>query len=207
MIGIIDYGMGNLRSVQKAFEKVGAEAVILRGPDEVQRVDRLVLPGVGAFADGMEQLRTRGYEQAIKDFVATGKPFLGVCLGLQLLFDDSEEDAPNEGLSLLKGHVIRFAGSPFGPGKLKVPHMGWNTLTIHKPGCPLLCGIEHDASVYFVHGYYAQPDDANTVVAVTDYGGPVCAIVQHNNVLATQFHPEKSQAVGLKMLANFAAFN
>ncbi len=231
MIGIIDYGMGNLRSVQKAFEQAGAEARILESPGDdaggegLSRLDKLVLPGVGAFADGMEHLRQRGWIAPLHSFVASGRPLLGICLGLQLLFDGSEEDAssPDElvpGLGLLPGRVVLF-DPPRGEGlpRLKVPHMGWNTLAMQRRADPLLTGIEDGQAVYFVHSYYAQPDEplgesngatrqsgggGAITSAVCDYGHRFTASVWRDNIWATQFHPEKSQQVGLRMIANFA---
>lgn len=201
LIGIIDYGMGNLRSVQKALQNVGAEAEILRSPGEADGVDKLILPGVGAFADGMEQLRQRGWIEPIHAFVASGRPFLGVCLGLQLLFEHSQEgDAA--GIGLLAGDVVRF-DEHRGGQRLKVPHMGWNTLNWDRAD-PLLAGLDQGAAVYFVHAYYAAPADDCVVSARADYGGPFCATVWRDNLWATQFHPEKSQRVGLTMLRNFA---
>lgn len=208
MIGIVDYGMGNLRSVQKAFEHVGAQAVVSSDPDQVQTFNRLVLPGVGAFGDGMDQLQRRGLAPAVIDFIRSGRPFLGICLGFQLIFDASEEnapsaDAPIRGMGVLPGIVRRFAGQAFGPGRLKVPHMGWNTLEWTR-GDPLLAGLSSGAAVYFVHSYYVIPNDRSVQTASCDYGGPFCATVWRDNIWATQFHPEKSQSIGLKMLANFA---
>lgn len=208
MTGIIDYRMGNLRSVQKAFEKLGAEASILSAAEQVEDVDRLVLPGVGAFADGMGNLDTLGFVAAIRDFIGRGRPFLGICLGMELLFDGSDEDAPNggppiPGLRMVPGAVVRFEGESFGPGKLKVPHMGWNTIRWERDD-PLLAGLEQDCAVYFVHSYYTVPEQgAQVVSAVADYSGWFCASLWRDNIWATQFHPEKSQHVGLKMLANF----
>lgn len=212
MVGIIDYAMGNLRSVQKAFEHVGARTVILCSPEEADRVDKLVLPGVGAFADGMAHLTQRGWVDRIGAFIRSGRPFLGICLGLQLLFDGSQEDAPGPeqpvpGLSVLPGGVVRFGGCDVAGRRLKVPHMGWNTIRWQRED-PLLDGLNQDDAVYFVHSYYAQPDrcdGADVVSATADYGGPFCASVWHGNVWATQFHPEKSQSVGLKILGNFAS--
>lgn len=209
MIGIIDYGVGNLRSVQKAFERVGSEATILGNAQQTRGVDRLVLPGVGAFADGMANLRAGGWIDPIREFIQTGKPFLGVCLGMQLLFDGSEEDAPNDrelvpGLAILQGAVRRFRGDAFGAGRLKVPLMGWNTLNI-RPGNPLFAGFADGEAVYFVHSYHCRPSRDGDIAATTDYGSPFCSSVHRDNVWATQFHPEKSQRVGLRMLANFAA--
>ena len=200
MIAIIDFGMGNLRSVQKAIEAVGGSAEITADPDRVRRADKVVLPGVGAFEDAMAELNRSGLGEAFRDAVKAGKPSLGVCLGLQLLFDASEEDGVHEGLGLLPGRVVRFAG---GPG-LKVPHMGWNTLRIQRPA-PLLKGVEPDAAVYFVHSYYAAPSRAEDVAAESDYPEPFAAVVWRDNLTACQFHPEKSQKVGLGMYANFLA--
>ncbi len=216
MIGIIDYGMGNLRSVQKAFELLGAEAVILAGPEgpggvDLSAVAKLVLPGVGAFGDGIEHLRQRGWVEPIKAFVASGRPFLGICLGMQLIFESSEEDAPSpnqpvSGLGLLPGRVVRFRppGVPAGL-RLKVPHMGWNTLAWRRED-PLLKGLAQESAVYFVHSYYVKPMEsaqAPITSAVSDYGGPFTASIWRDNIWATQFHPEKSQRVGQKILANF----
>src|SRR4051794_18141239 len=199
MIAIIDYGMGNLRSVQKAFEAVGHEATITSDPDEVRRASRAILPGVGAFADAAAELRRTGLGEAFRDAVRAGKPCLGVCLGLQLLFDASEEDGEHRGLGLIRGRVVRF---PPEPG-LKVPHMGWNTLRVRKPS-PLLEGLESEPSVYFVHSYPARPDDPADLIAEADYPRPFAAMVGRDNLVAAQFHPEKSQRVGLAMYANFA---
>ncbi len=207
MIGIIDYRMGNLRSVQKALQRVGAPAEILRTADQVSRCDKLILPGVGAFADGMTHLRDGRWVQAIHDFLQAGKPFLGICLGMQLLFSGSEEDAasPDQlvpGLGILPGAVRRFRGPAYGAGKLKVPHMGWNEIT-PRPGNPLLADLPTPMSFYFVHSYYAAEVRDSDVAATADYGGTFCASVRHGNIFATQFHPEKSQRVGLKLLENF----
>jgi glutamine amidotransferase len=210
MIGIIDYGMGNLRSVQKALEHVGADAQLLTAPDQASAIDKLVLPGVGAFADGMEHLRQRHWVDFIKSFIASGRPFLGICLGMQLLFEGSEEDAaPGQlvpGLGILAGKVVRLTEDRGGQ-RLKVPHMGWNSIR-WDPADPLFAGLPADAAVYFVHSYHVEPaidNGRSPLSAEADYGGPFCASVHHNNIWATQFHPEKSQRVGLKILANFAA--
>ncbi|MCE9590597.1 MAG: imidazole glycerol phosphate synthase subunit HisH [Planctomycetes bacterium] len=211
MIGIVDYGVGNLRSVQKALEQLDARAAILAGPDQLRGIDRLILPGVGAYGDGMAMLRQRGWVAPVLDFIRTGKPFLGICLGLQLLFDGSEEDAPANGplvpgLAALPGAVVRFREEQATP-RLKVPHMGWNTLTWQRDD-PLLRGLNQGDAVYFVHSYYARPVESAArpvASAMCDYGGPFCASLWRDNVWATQFHPEKSQRVGLKILANFAA--
>ena len=200
MIVIIDYGMGNLRSVQKAIEHVGHEATITSDPEDVRRGSKVILPGVGAFADAAAELRRTGLGEAFREAVRAGKPCLGVCLGLQLLFDASAEDGEHEGLGLLPGRVERF---PHVPG-LKVPHMGWNTLRALKPA-PLLKGLGPGPSVYFVHSYRALPLDPEDVAAESDHGLPFAAMVWRENLMGCQFHPEKSQAVGLAMYANFAA--
>jgi imidazole glycerol-phosphate synthase subunit HisH len=200
MIVIIDYGMGNLRSVQKAIEAVGSAAEITSDADRVRRASKVILPGVGAFADAMTELKRTGLGEAFREAVQTGKPCLGVCLGLQLLFDSSTEDGEHTGLGLLPGRVIRF---PAQPG-LKVPHMGWNTLRIRKPA-PLLAGLPPVPSVYFVHSYHAVAQNPDDVAAVADYPEPFAAVVWRDNLTACQFHPEKSQATGLAMYANFVA--
>jgi glutamine amidotransferase len=200
MIVIIDYGMGNLRSVQKALEAVGQRAEISGDPDRVKAASKVILPGVGAFGDAIAELRKTGLDEAFKEAVAAGKPCLGVCLGLQLLFDQSMEDGVHEGLGLLRGRVVRFAPRP----GLKVPHMGWNTLRLKRPA-PLFEGLEDAPSVYFVHSYHAVADDPADVAAEADYPDPFPAVVWRDNLMAAQFHPEKSQAAGLAMYANFAA--
>jgi glutamine amidotransferase len=197
---IVDYGMANLRSVQKAFEQVGCAAEITGDPSRVAGADKVVLPGVGAFRDAIGRLRESGLAGPILDHVKAGKPFLGICLGLQMLFTKSYEDGEYEGLNLFPGEVVRF---PNVPG-LKVPHMGWNQLRIRRPSA-LFKDVPDGSSVYFVHSYYAAPKNAGLVAAETDYPEPFASAVWHENVFATQFHPEKSQAVGLTMLRNFAA--
>ncbi len=197
---IIDYGLANLRSVQKAFEKVGYSAEITGDPNRLPDADKVVLPGVGAFRDAIAKLRASGLAEPILDHVRRGKPFLGICLGLQLLFTKSHEDGEYAGLNLFPGEVVRFADVP----GLKVPHMGWNALRFPRP-CPLFRGLADGASVYFVHSYYAAPTNPSLVAAVADYPEPFAAAVWHENVFATQFHPEKSQSAGLTMLRNFAA--
>jgi glutamine amidotransferase len=198
MIVIIDYGMGNLRSVQKAIEAVGASAEITSDPHRVRQASRVVLPGVGAFADAMAELRRSGLGEAFCEAVRAGKPSLGVCLGLQLLFDLSLEDGEHAGLGLLPGRVVRFASQ----SGLKIPHMGWNPLRIRQPA-PILAGLGGSPWVYFVHSYYAQADDPAIVAAEADYPDPFAAVVWRDNLTACQFHPEKSQDVGLAMYANF----
>jgi glutamine amidotransferase len=197
---IVDYGMANLRSVQKAFEKVGHAAEITGDPSRVGAADKLVLPGVGAFRDAIASLRQSGLAEPIVDHVKSGRPFLGICLGLQLLFTRSFEDGEYAGLDLFPGDVVRF---PDVPG-LKVPHMGWNQLRIRRPA-PLFRDVPDGSSVYFVHSYYAAPKNAGIVATETDYPAPFASAIWHENVMATQFHPEKSQRVGLTMLRNFAA--
>jgi glutamine amidotransferase len=197
---IIDYGMGNLRSVQKALEAVGSNGDVTGDPDRVRHADRVILPGVGAFADAIAELRRTGLADAFLDAVKAGKPCLGVCLGLQLLFDASEEDGEHRGLGLIPGRVVRFRPVP----GLPIPHMGWNTLEVRRPA-PILAGLGPEPSVYFVHSYHAAPADAGVVAATASYPDPFAAVVWRDNLLACQFHPEKSQAVGLAMYRNFAA--
>ncbi len=196
---IVDYGMANLRSVQKAFERVGHGAEISGDPEKVERADKLVLPGVGAFRDAIAQLHATHLVEPIKAHLRSGKPFFGICLGLQLLFTRSHEDGLYEGLDVFAGDVVRFAEQP----GLKVPHMGWNQLCIRRPAPPL-AGFPEGASVYFVHSYYPVPQDEHLIAAEADYPMPFTAAVWHENIFATQFHPEKSQAVGLEMLRRFA---
>ena len=206
MLAIVDYGMANLRSVQKAFERHGHAAQIISTPDDVRRADRLVVPGVGAFKDAIAQLNRTGLSDAIRDFVRTGKPFLGICLGLQLLMDVGYEDGTHQGLGLVGGECIRFTvDAP--PLKLKVPHMGWNALHFESHNgktSPLFAGLPQGAYVYFVHSYHAVPKDAGAIAAIADYGGPFVASLWKDNLMATQFHPEKSQQVGALILRNFA---
>jgi glutamine amidotransferase len=199
-IAIVDYGMANLRSVQKAFERVGAVAAITSDPADVAKADKVVLPGVGAFRDAIARLRESGLAGPIVEHVDSGKPFLGICLGLQLLFTRSHEDGVHDGLNVLPGEVVRF---PRVPG-LKVPHMGWNHLRFNE-ACPLFRGLPADAAVYFVHSYYAAPEDRGLTSATASYPEPFTAAVWRENLFATQFHPEKSQEVGLRMLKNFAS--
>lgn len=196
MIAIIDYGMGNLHSVHKALQKAGAEARILATPDGIEEAAALILPGVGAFGQGMANLRERGFLKAIQRHVAAGKPLLGICLGLQLLFEESEEMGQHPGLGLLAGRVRRFQGP------VKVPHIGWNQIHLLRPA-PLLQGIADGSYAYFVHSYYAEPRDEGVILATTDYGLDFASVVGQGNVYGVQFHPEKSQAVGLRMLRNF----
>lgn len=200
MIAIVDYGMGNLRSVQKAIESVGSSAEVTSDPERVRRASKVVLPGVGAFEDAMYELRRTGLGEAFREAVLGGKPCLGVCLGLQLLFDVSYEDGEHRGLGLLPGRIVRFDPRP----GLKIPHMGWNTLRVRRP-CPLLAGVGDSPSVYFVHSYRVETDDRSVVAAEADYPEPFPAVVWRENLMASQFHPEKSQRAGLAMYANFVA--
>lgn len=196
---IVDYGMANLRSVQKAFEKVGHAAEITSDPNRVAEAEKLVLPGVGAFRDAIALLRESGLAVPIMEHIKAGKPFLGICLGLQLLFTKSYEDGEYRGLDIFPGEVVRF---PETPG-LKVPHMGWNQLHIRRPA-PVLSDTPDGAAVYFVHSYHAVPKDRTLIATETDYPTPFTSAIWYENVFATQFHPEKSQRVGLAMLRRFA---
>ncbi len=198
MIAIIDYDAGNVKSVEKALQFLGVEAVVTRDPMVIREAEKVILPGVGSFGDAMEKLHNYGLVELIKEVVASGKPFLGICLGLQLLFESSEESPGVEGLGILKGKIIRI---PDGEG-LKIPHIGWNSLTYPNPG-RLYKGIEENAYVYFVHSYYLQAKEPEIVVAQTEYGVPIGASVEKGNVFACQFHPEKSSAVGMTILRNF----
>lgn len=204
MIAIIDYGMGNLRSVQKALQKAGAEAEIYATPEGMEPAEALVLPGVGAFGQGMENLRARGFLPVIQRSVQEGKPLLGICLGLQLLFEESEEMGQHKGLGLFPGLVKRFGAAPGGQ-LLKVPHIGWNQIHAVRPSL-LLEGIPADSYAYFVHSYYAEPRDESVILATTDYGLDFASVVGRDHIFGLQFHPEKSQAVGLRMLQNFVAY-
>jgi len=202
MIAVIDYEMGNLRSVQKALERVGASAVVTREPAAIAGAQAAVLPGVGAFGACMHNLGRHGLVEPVRDFIASGRPFLGICLGMQLLFEESEEFGPIAGLGVLPGRVVRFASDPV--GLRKVPHMGWNALAIRRRA-PQLEGLDDGTQVYFVHSYYPVPEDDGVIATTTDYGGAFASSVWRDNVFACQFHPEKSQTAGLRLLANFAA--
>jgi glutamine amidotransferase len=195
MIAIIDYGMGNLHSVSKAVERLGYEAVVTSDESEILAAAGAILPGVGAFGDAMEHLREASLQGTVIRYAQSGKPLLGICLGMQLLFTGSEEHGSHEGLNLLPGQVVRFRGS------YKVPHMGWNRLQFKQPS-PLLKGIE-EGHVYFVHSYHALPERESDLLAVTDYHQPVTAVVGRDNVYGMQFHPEKSGAIGMQLLGNF----
>ena len=199
MIGIVECGVGNLRSVQKAFEYLGFKAFLTNKPEELLKASALVLPGVGAFGDFMELLRKEGLVDAVKEFIASGKPFLGICLGMQVLFEESEEFGLHKGLGILKGRVVRFPSSVG-----KIPHMGWNSVEIVR-NHPVFSGIEDGSFFYFVHSYHVVPEEDEVVLTRTEYGGMhFVSSVGKDNILAFQFHPEKSQRLGLKLLENFA---
>jgi len=198
-IVIVDYGMGNLRSVQKAFEKVGHAAVVTDDADVVAKAGKIVLPGVGAFEDCMSELRRQKLVRPVLAAIDAGKPFLGICLGLQMLFDVSYENGRHEGLGVLRGDVVRFDL----PRDYSIPHMGWNQVEFTRRP-PVLDGVNSGTYVYFVHSYYVVPEDAGVVATTTDYGVPFCSMIWRDNLFATQFHPEKSQSDGLNILRNFA---
>ena len=198
MITIIDYGMGNLRSAQKAFEFIGFEAEVTDRKSDIEKASKIVLPGVGAFADAMEKLNTSGISKIIKDKVTDGIPFLGICLGMQLVFDVSYENGEFEGLGLIEGEIVKFNL----PKEYKVPHIGWNKLNVNNN--ILFKDISGDIYTYFVHSYYAKPKNRNEVIATSNYGIDFTAAICKSNLYATQYHPEKSGNSGLKMLENFA---
>ena len=198
MITIVDYQMGNLRSVQKGIERVGGQATISANPNEIANAESLILPGVGAFGDAMAEIDRRDLAQPIRDFIATGRPFLGICLGLQLLFDEGYEHGTHQGLGVLPGEVVRFEL----PRDMKVPHMGWNTVR-KTSACPILDDLADDTHFYFVHSYYVRPSDPSLISLTCHYGHDFCAMVGRDNLFATQFHPEKSQANGLNLLRSF----
>ncbi len=200
MIAVIDYGMGNLRSVQKGFEKVGFEAVVTSDIKTIESASKIVLPGVGAFTDCMNNLEDRGLVEPVIRGIEKGKPFLGICLGLQLLFEESEEFGNRKGLGVIKGKVKRFP-----VGDLKVPHMGWNSIKKVKD-TPLLADLADDSYLYFVHSYYVLPDE-DVAATTTDYGMEFTSSIIKDNIFACQFHPEKSQADGLKILKAFGGWN
>lgn len=200
MIAIIDYDAGNLKSVEKALLSLGEDTVITRDPAVIKGADKAILPGVGAFGDAMQNLKNFGLVDVIKEFAASGRPFLGICLGLQLMFEHSEESPGAEGLGILKGDILRI---PPCEG-LKIPHMGWNSLKIREDA-RLFQGIPQDTYVYFVHSYYLKAADEDIVAATTEYSTLIHASVESGNVFACQFHPEKSSAAGLQILKNFAA--
>ncbi|MCA9408665.1 MAG: imidazole glycerol phosphate synthase subunit HisH [Candidatus Omnitrophica bacterium] len=195
MIAIIDYGMGNLRSVQKALEHAGAKTVVTQNKDDILKAAKVVLPGVGAMKPAMEKLQNLDLISTINDVIHAKRPFLGICLGLQLLFESSDEGNV-KGLGILKGRVLRFT-------QLKIPHMGWNQLRLTKTKGPLFKNIKDGTNVYFCHSYYVQPEDEKIICAQTDYGLTFTAAIHADNIYAVQFHPEKSQTIGLSILKNF----
>jgi glutamine amidotransferase len=200
VIALLDYGSGNLRSVHKSLVQVGADVRLVSHPEEIGDAAALVLPGVGAFDDCIGALRKRAMLEAARDFIRTGKPFLGICVGYQALFERSEEfNSCAAGLGVFKGSVVRFTERP----GLKIPQIGWNQLEIVRPDCPLYRGIPNGSHVYFVHSFYPQPAEEGIVATRTDYGDTFASSVWRDNVFATQFHPEKSQKIGLQLLKNF----
>ena len=199
MIAIIDYDAGNLRSVEKALEALGQQVIVTKDAETIRQAEKVILPGVGAFGDAMANLQRLGLVEVIRETAASGKPFLGICLGLQLLFEDSDETPGVLGLGILRGHIKRI---PEQPG-LKVPHMGWNNLELHHDGA-LFRGLPEHPYVYFVHSYYLEAEDPDIVTATAEYGVTIHASVQRGNLFACQFHPEKSSQIGLAILKNFA---
>ena len=209
MIAVIDYGMGNLRSVQKALEAVGAKAVVTRDPEVIIKSDSIVLPGVGAFKDCMANLKRLNLVDPICRIIEDGKPFLGICLGLQVLFDESEEYGPVAGLGILGGKVVRFPNGSSELGSdipMKIPHMGWNKVEVKKKS-PLFETMDTKRYFYFVHSYHVVPEDPDIIATVTHYGLEFVSGIQYKNIYAFQFHPEKSQALGLSILERFSRLN
>lgn len=201
MITIIDYGMGNLRSVEKAFELYSSDVKVTSSAEDISRADKAVLPGVGAFGKAMEELKKRRLVQAIKGFIDKGKPFLGICLGIQILFLESEESGSVKGLGVLKGRAKRFKNTD----GIKIPHMGWNKIRKmgNGQGTDILNGVPQGSYMYFVHSYYAEPEDKDIILCETDYGRNFASGIHKDNIYAFQFHPEKSQDLGLKIIKNF----
>ena len=207
MIAIIDYDAGNIKSVEKALQFLGEEVIVTSDRDAILSADKAILPGVGSFGDAMEKLRERNLEEVIHEFVESGKPFLGICLGLQLFFESSEETPGVKGLGLLKGKITRIPNEYKQNGETvtqNVPQIGWNNIKVN-PSSKLLKGLGDNPYVYFVHSYYLQADDIEDVAATTEYGVTIHAAVERMNVMATQFHPEKSSDVGMNILRNFIA--
>jgi len=199
VIAVVDVCSGNLRSVERALAQVGGRVVVTRDPDALRRADKIVVPGQGAFGVFMRGLGERGLGDALREAIASGRPYLGICLGLQILFDASEEQGPCAGLGVIAGQVVRLA--PADP-RLKVPHIGWNQIAFRRPD-PLLAGIPEGAHLYFVHSYHAVPADPALVTCDAEHGVRLTAAIRRDNLFACQFHPEKSQAVGLQLLRNF----
>lgn len=200
MIAIIDYGMGNLASVSNAFAKLGYETIVSQDPEQILAADKVVLPGVGAFADAIKNIRARGIDQTITELMKRNTPLLGICLGYQLLFSESDEDGVHQGLDVIKGRVEKLRL----PAAFKVPHMGWNNIET-KPDSRLFAGIPRGSYFYFVHSYRAIPEDDTFIAATTEYGIRIVCAIEQGNLVATQFHPEKSSDFGLKVLMNFGA--
>lgn len=199
MIALLDYGAGNVRSVQKALTAAGGDVHLVSSPELVMQADAVVLPGVGAFDDCINAMRQQELFETTREFVSTGKPFLGICVGYQALFENSEEfNSSSAGLGIFEGSVVRFPDA-----EVKVPQIGWNEVHFTQPNCPILQGIESGSHFYFVHSYYPQPKDKSIVATRTEYGVDFTSAIWRDNVFATQFHPEKSQKVGLQLLANF----
>jgi glutamine amidotransferase len=202
VIALLDYGSGNLRSVQKALIKTGADVKVVQRPGDIGDARAIVLPGVGAFDDCIQAMRKQELLEATRDFIRTGKPFLGICVGYQALFERSQEfNSCAAGLGIFRGSVVRFSDKP----GLKIPQIGWNQINMLKPDCPLYRGIASGSYVYFVHSFFPQPADPSIVATETEYGEVFASSIWRENVFATQFHPEKSQEVGLRLLANFVA--
>jgi glutamine amidotransferase len=199
MIGIVDYDIGNLRSVQKAFQHVGGEAVFVRTPEEIAKCDALVLPGVGAFGDCVRSLAKSGMWNDVVAWAKSERPFFGICVGFQMLFESSEEAPGEKGLAIFTGEVKKFSGKH----GLKIPQIGWNNVTVRQPDAPLLAGVSTGDFVYFVHSYYAVPQDKSVIALESEYGTVFTAAITRGNLIATQFHPEKSQRAGLRMIKNF----
>jgi len=199
MIGIIDYGMGNIHSVKKALEFWGAKTKVIRDYKELKRIDKLVLPGVGAFGDALDNLKRLKLYEAILEYLNVGKIFLGICLGMHVLFEKSQESKNKKGFSIFKGEILRFNRRE----NLKVPHMGWNKLIFKNKDCPLLKGISNGAYVYFCHSFYPKVYDKEIVCATTHYGIEFASVIQKSSIFGLQFHPEKSQSTGLKIIKNF----
>ncbi|WP_353683716.1 imidazole glycerol phosphate synthase subunit HisH [Thermodesulfovibrio sp. 3907-1M] len=202
MIAVIDYGMGNIRSVSKAVEAVGAQVKITQNAEDIKNARALVLPGVGAFRDCMVNLSELGLLQTIKEEILNGKPYLGICLGMQILFSESEEFGLCKGLDIFKGRVVRFDL----PREYKIPHMGWNVVKFKRKN-KIVESIPDNSYFYFVHSYYVVPEDERIIAGVTDYGRDFTSMIIYENIFATQFHPEKSQKTGLKLLRNFVQFS
>ena len=204
IIAVVDSGSGNLRSVERALERAGGAPRVTSDPDQVRRADRVVVPGQGAFADCMTSMRARGLDEVLREVVRAGTPYLGICLGLQILFEESDEHGPVPGLGILPGRVVRLRAD--GGPPIKIPHIGWNQVRPARGAAasePLLAGVPDGAHFYFIHSYCAEPADPALVALACEYGGSFCAAVRRDNLFACQFHPEKSQAMGLRLLANF----